>query len=176
MFPGDSAAADKESATQWLLPSMTHLMTLTLMGLAGYATPAVSPRASHSSASHTTPVKLARPSPAAATASHSSDELMSFVMPPPYVFSPLGKPLPSSSAPNEVRAVRRVVVGRVEELELLWLETCKVYCELANSADAAVAHRAVYCLRVSACGCLLHAALMLHRPCYKRDARCTLRI
>jgi len=45
-------------------------------------------------------------------------------------------------------AVRCVYLARAEEVELLWVETCKVFASLCGSTSAPVANRALYCLQV----------------------------
>ena len=46
-------------------------------------------------------------------------------------------------------AVRCVYLARAEEVELLWVETCKVFASLCGSTSALVANRALYCLQVN---------------------------
>ena len=46
-------------------------------------------------------------------------------------------------------AVRCVYLARTEEVELLWVETCKVFASLCGSTSALVANRALYCLQVN---------------------------
>lgn len=49
-------------------------------------------------------------------------------------------------------SVRCIYFTRTEEVELMWLETCKIFAGLCGSTDVAVANRALYCLQVCCCG------------------------
>lgn len=212
VFPGE-AQSDRDASSvggtkQWLMASISHLMTLTLMSLAGYVkltssgTAAVgaakrltAPQTVEVNAMYKTPSKAAPPSSSSSFASTSAaavsatSEVVAFPMPPPSFFSPLNskrslhtndvlnfvdasealsfvspstalKVLPSSSHPTELEpstvpkvsplflSLKCVVVGRSDEIEQLWLETCKIYSELANSPMSNVSLRSIYCLRV----------------------------
>ena len=46
-------------------------------------------------------------------------------------------------------SVRCIYFARAEEVELLWLETCKIFAGLSGSTDVAVSLRTLYCLQVS---------------------------
>lgn len=48
-------------------------------------------------------------------------------------------------------SVRCIYFARAEEVDLVWLETCKIFAGLCASTDVAVANRALYCLQVC-CG------------------------
>lgn len=49
--------------------------------------------------------------------------------------------------------VRCVYLARAEEVELLWVETCKVFASLCGSTSVPVANRALYCLQVKTNSC-----------------------
>jgi hypothetical protein len=156
---------------------MGHLLHMTLMVLAGlFKTPpsVFKPSASYqdpSSASTTVPRTPVKESPshdrAAAKAISSTEDFVSFPMPPPFMFSPtrpldtrelLGSPRIEQRAetsvtktqPPQVQSVKCIRLGKPDEVELLWLETCKIFSELTNSAASSVSQQAVDCLRVSA--------------------------
>lgn len=68
--------------------------------------------------------------------------------------SPIARPagaLIGSSCKSESKdacsvSVRCIYFTRVEEVELLWLETCKIFADLGGSTTVTVADRALFCL------------------------------
>lgn len=157
MFPGELAAHERDGQahsahhTQWMLPSMGHLLHMTLMVLAGLlrtsATEAAAPR-----------------TPAKDVIMNTSD-FVSFPMPPPFLFTPLKTPesrdiggsprtelrsdaVAAKAQPVPVQSVKCIRLGKTDEAESLWLETCKIFSELTNSMSSSASQQAVDCLRV----------------------------
>jgi hypothetical protein len=184
VFPGELAIHEKDGQThgthhnQWMLPSMGHLLHMTLMVLAGLmkTPPALLKHSSSSldSSCPRTPVKDSLSHHRVVTeVLFSSEEFVSFPMPPPFLFSPtkslevrdiLGTPRldprPEASTaktqPAQTQSVKCIRLGKADEAEMLWLETCKIFSELTNSTTSNTAQQAVDCLRVSVfCPCFL---------------------
>ncbi len=90
---------------------------------------------------------------------------MSFPMPPPFLFTPMKTPDMGSSprtdqrgeaaavsaakAQPQMQSVRCVRLDKAGDVEVVWLESCKIFSELTNSLLSTTSKQAVDCLRVS---------------------------
>lgn len=127
---------------------MDFLLSMTQMALAGL----VASRSAHAGVHSAT---ASVPLETGAQMATSNAVLVSFPMPPPYMFSPVKQRAATAGGPavhkdgGTAQSVRCVSLGRGDDAEAVWLETCKILAELCNSAASPAAQRAIYCLRVS---------------------------
>eukprot|EP01034_Spumella_vulgaris_P022368 gene22368-28490_t len=189
VFPGELALHEKEGHqhaaqhNQWMLPSMGHLLHMTLMVLAGLlrasslpsrllsaaATGSSALTSPAASSTFRTPLKDAPAKSRSAEADQVSPggDCVSFPMPPPFLFTPM-KTTDMGSSPRtdqrgdvasaaktqtqaQMQSVRCIRLGKAEDVEVVWLESCKIFSELTNSLSSNTSKQAVDCLRMVLC-------------------------
>lgn len=172
VFPGDldeeqkfqdPSSRNSNAVNPWLLESMTNLMKITTMALAGYksvggltnnanssnkfntaAQPSGSLRLSSisdgnsSSSSQLSSKSIPNSGSSVSissdkTAKMTNQNMVTFPLPPPFASSQL--------------TVVSVELPKKEEVELLWLESCKTFADIANSMPADQSQRATFCLQ-----------------------------